>query len=61
MNESKRSSVGVVLFLVLLIIVLFFVFNSSDENTEIPLEENDQDIVNIDLSLGEENGEALPQ
>ncbi len=56
--NNETSGVNTVLIVILLLIVVgagvwYFTKNKSMENTD--------DSLNIDLSLGEENGEPLPQ
>ncbi len=56
--NNETSGVNTVLIVILLLIVVgagvwYFTKNKPMENTD--------DSLNIDLSLGEENGESLPQ
>lgn len=57
--NNETSGVNTVLIVILLLIVVaggvwYFTKNKDVEN-------NTDDSLNIDLSLGEENGESLPQ
>lgn len=58
MESNNTSGVNTVLIVILLVAVVGFgvwYFTKREEP------QNQDDVINVDLSLGEENGEPLPQ
>ncbi len=58
-DQNSGSGVNTILIVIVILIIGFFGFKYFTQKTEAPT--NDSDSLNIDLSLGEENGEPLPQ
>lgn len=58
-NSNEGNGVNTILIVIVLLLIVaagVWYFTSRED---VPVEQDDS--VNIDLSLGEENGEALPQ
>ncbi|MDQ5883358.1 MAG: hypothetical protein QG654_271 [Patescibacteria group bacterium] len=58
-GQNNGSGVNTILIVIVILILGFFGFRYFTQKSEAPTTEGDS--VNIDLSLGEENGETLPQ
>jgi len=58
-SQNNGSGVNTILIVIVILIIGFFGFKYLTQKSEAPT--NEGDTVNIDLSLGEENGETLPQ
>ncbi|MDQ5901346.1 MAG: hypothetical protein QG580_61 [Patescibacteria group bacterium] len=58
MENKSRGLLKMLIFIVILVLLVVFISNSFSKKQEIPVEEN---VLEVDMSLGEENGVALPQ
>lgn len=58
-NQNNGSGVNTILIVIVILILGFFGYKYLVDKQQD--DTSGQDSVNIDLSLGEENGESLPQ
>lgn len=58
-NQNNGSGVNTILIVIVILILGFFGYKYLVDKQQD--DASGQDSVNIDLSLGEENGESLPQ
>lgn len=58
MENKSRGLLKALVFIAIFVLLVMFISNSFSKKQEIPIEEN---ILEVDMSLGEENGAVLPQ
>lgn len=58
MENKSRGLLKTLVFIAIFVLLVIFISNSFSKKQEIPIEEN---ILEVDMSLGEENGAVLPQ